>query len=100
MIFGVNMGHRIVFATIVALALATQAQASCVCRCVNGTMRALCSSSIDLAPICPPTVCVIPPAAIAPIKPPRLPPLGTFQCQQQQVQNPVTLQYEWHRVCQ
>jgi hypothetical protein len=94
------MSQRIVLATIIALGLATQARASCVCRCVDGEMRALCSSAIDIRPICPATACVIPPAAIAPIKPPRIPLPGTFQCEQRQVLNPATNQYEWHRVCQ
>jgi hypothetical protein len=94
------MAQRIVLAIIIVLALAAQAKASCVCRCVDGSVHALCSSAVDIAPICPMIPCGIPPAAIAPIKPPRVPPVGTFQCQQQQVQNPVTLQYEWHRVCQ
>jgi len=94
------MAQRVVLAIIIVLGLASQAHASCVCRCVDGTVRALCSSAIDVTPICPMTPCGIPPAAIAPIKPPRIPPLGTFHCEQQQVQNPVTLRYEWHRLCQ
>ncbi len=94
------MSQRFVLAIIAAFGLATQAHAACVCRCVDGTMRALCSNAVDVQPICPVTVCGMPPAAIAPIKPPRIPLPGTFQCEQRQVQDPVTLQYEWHRVCQ
>jgi len=94
------MAQRIVLALIIALALTTQADASCVCRCVDGEMRSLCSSTTDIAPVCPAAGCVIPPAAIAPIKPARIPPLGTTQCEQHQVLNPATHLYEWHRVCQ
>ncbi len=94
------MFQRTVLAIILALALSAQAHAACVCRCVDGTMRALCSSTIDIVPICPAIGCGIPPAAIAPIKPARIPPLGTVQCEQHQVLNPATHQYEWHRVCQ
>ena len=81
------------------LALITRAQASCECRCVGGETQALCSSSIDIPPICPTTVCPIPLPSIAPIRLSGLPPLGTTQCSQQQVLNPSTHQYEWRRVC-
>ena len=77
----------------------TNADASCVCRCVNGEMQALCSSSIDLPPICPPTVCPITPPSIAPIQTPRVPPIGTTVCRQAQVFNQRTGQYEWREVC-
>lgn len=79
--------------------IASDAVAACVCRCVNGQMQALCSSSIDLPPICPPTVCPIMPPSIAPIQPPRVPPIGTTQCRQVQVYNQRTGQYEWREVC-
>lgn len=41
---------------VVAVALSFEAQAECVCRCVNGEVRALCSSSLDIRPICAPTI--------------------------------------------
>jgi hypothetical protein len=75
------------------------ASAACVCRCVNGSMQPLCSSSMDLPPICPPTTCGITPPSIAPIQQPKLPPLGTTNCYPAQVQNPRTGQYEWRQVC-
>jgi len=81
------------------LALTVQAQASCECRCVDGSMKALCSNAIDIPPICPATACALPPASIAPIRPPRIPPIGTSQCSQQQILNPATHRYEWHRIC-
>lgn len=75
------------------------AGAACVCRCVNGEMRPICSSSIDLPPICPPTVCPITPPSVAPIQAPQVPPIGTTACRQAQVYNPSTGQYEWREVC-
>jgi len=45
-------------------------------------MQPLCQSSIDLPPICPPTICPIASPSIAPINPATLPPLGTSQCGQ------------------
>ena len=86
-------------AALVLLALPWGAEASCVCRCVNGEMRALCSSSLDIAPICPPTICPITPPSIAPIQTPRVPPVGTTACRQVQVFNQRTGQYEWREVC-
>jgi hypothetical protein len=84
---------------IVGLLTVSGAYAGCVCRCTNGQNVPLCSSTLDLPPICPPTVCPIQPPSIAPIQSPQLPPLGTQNCQQQQVLNPYTHQYEWRRVC-
>jgi hypothetical protein len=84
---------------LLGLALVSQANAACVCRCVDGEMKPLCQSSIDLPPICPPTLCPIVPPRLAPLDPPRLPPLGTTECRQEQVFNPITKQYEWKRVC-
>ena len=90
---------RVILAAMLGLALTAQAQASCECRCVDGQMQALCSSSIDIAPICPAAVCAIPPPAIAPIQAPRTPPLGTSECAPRQVFNPGTHQYEWRMLC-
>jgi hypothetical protein len=79
--------------------LTASAEASCVCRCVDGQMQPLCSSSIDLPLICPMTTCPLTPPSIAPIQPTQLPPLGTSQCSQGQVLNPATRQYEWRSIC-
>jgi hypothetical protein len=73
--------------------------AECVCRCVSGEVRALCSSTLDLQPICPPQICPIVPPSIAPIQAPTLPPLGAKGCRQMQVLNPRTGQYEWQMIC-
>ncbi len=79
---------------------ASDAFAGCICRCVNGAMQGICSSSIDIPPICAPTVCPIVPPSITPIQPPTIPPIGTTSCAPVQVLNPRTNQYEWRRVCQ
>ena len=47
------------FAACAILALTVPANADCTCQCVNGQMQPLCSSAIDLPPICPPTICPI-----------------------------------------
>jgi hypothetical protein len=90
---------RILLIVTFSLALTAQAEASCECRCVDGEMQPLCSSSIDIPPICPATICALPPASIAPIQPARIPPLGTSHCSQRQVLNPMTHQYEWRSLC-
>lgn len=79
--------------------LTASAHASCVCHCVDGEMQPLCESSIDLPPICAPTVCGLVPPAAAPIQAPVLPPLGTSGCSQRQVMNPATHRYEWRTIC-
>ena len=94
--------HRLVteLAFIVVSVLAsTQAVASCVCRCVGGNMQPICSGSLDLPPICPPTVCAIVPPSVQPIQTPMVPPIGASNCQKEQVLNPRTSQYEWKTIC-
>lgn len=61
------------------------AKADCICQCVNGSMQPICSSSIDLPPICPPTLCPMMAPSIPPISAPGLPPLGTTYCRQARV---------------
>jgi hypothetical protein len=75
------------------------AQAGCICRCVNGTVEAICQSAIDLKPLCPATLCPLVPPSLKPLEPVGLPPLGTSQCHNQQVWNPATSRYEWRRLC-
>lgn len=93
-----NIPMKLIAAITLMLAGAT-VQAQCVCRCVNGNNVPLCRSTLDLPPICPPTVCQIAPPSVSPIESPRLPPLGTSSCQQQQVFNPGSGRYEWRQVC-
>lgn len=77
----------------------SQADAACTCRCVNGVQKALCTSTLDVAPICPPRVCPVVNPSVAPVQAPRLKPLGTTSCRMAQVYNASTQRYEWQRVC-
>lgn len=82
------------------LTLATAASANCACRCVNGEVRPICTNSLDIPPICAPTICPIVPPAITPIQTPQIPPIGTSACRQVQVLDPYTGQYRWRTICQ
>jgi hypothetical protein len=73
--------------------------ADCKCVCMNGEVRAICSSTLDIEPICPPRICPIVPPSIAPIRMPRIAPIGTTRCVQKQVYNEYTMRYEWKEVC-
>ena len=77
----------------------TPVHASCVCKCVNGEVTALCTSTLDIEPICRPIICPIALPSIAPIQMPRVPPIGTSRCAQRQVYNGITGRYEWREVC-
>ena len=91
---------RVIFAVVVIAGLAaSNAFADCSCVCINGEVRAVCSSSLDIEPICPPRICPITPPSIPPIQTPRIPPIGTTNCVQKQVYNEYTRQYEWKEVC-
>lgn len=91
--------YGILFGIAVLLFFPNQSDASCVCRCIDGNNIPICSSSIDLRPICPPKVCPIKPPSVQPIFPPRVPPIGTRNCIPKQVYNPYTNRYEWKEVC-
>lgn len=73
--------------------------AACSCECINGSVQAVCSNSLDIRPICPPRICPIVPPSIQPIQTPYIPPIGTSGCRQEQVLNPYTNQYEWRSIC-
>ena len=73
--------------------------AACTCQCVNGHVEAICQSTIDLKPICSPTLCPLVPPSLRPIESPTLPPLGTSQCHNQQVWNASLGRYVWMRLC-
>jgi hypothetical protein len=75
----------------------TVANAACQCVCMNGNVEAVCSSSLDITPICAPRICPIVPPAIRPIDPPLVPPIGALQCRSQQVWNGE--KYEWVAIC-
>ncbi len=92
---------KIVTTLVVAASLffATMVNANCVCRCVNGNMEALCSSSIDMRPICSPTICPIVPPSVTPIQTPTVPPVGTSSCAPEQVYDSNTGGYKWATIC-
>lgn len=89
-----------VLAFVVLAAVSVGAYADCECQCVNGQVRALCSSPLDIRPICSPAICPFVPPSIQPIATPMIPPIGTRSCRPAQVLNPFTGQYEWKTVCQ
>ena len=84
---------------IVTLLFASKAMATCECVCINGEMRAVCSSTLDIEPICPLTLCPRTPPSISPIQMPRIPPIGTSKCKQMQVYNELINDYEWREIC-
>jgi hypothetical protein len=49
-----RLGMILMAVAAAAMAAVGSARATCVCRCVDGEMQPLCSSAIDLPPICPP----------------------------------------------
>lgn len=76
------------------------AHAECECRCMGGQNRPICSSAMELPPLCGPAICPIESPSIQPLMSPQLPPLGTTNCQMRQVWNPYARQYQWQRICQ
>lgn len=91
----------ILFGTIFFLMLVnTNVKASCTCTCVNGQQQALCTNTMDLPSLCPPRICPLVSPSVQPLQQPKLPPLGTSYCSNQQVLNPYTGMYEWRQVCQ
>ena len=83
----------------VAVLVGVRAEASCTCQCVDGEMQPLCSSSIDIPPICPPRICPIAAPSIAPIDPLRIPPIGTSSCRQARICDAFG-NCRWQQVCQ
>jgi hypothetical protein len=75
------------------------ARADCVCRCMNGTMRALCQSTMEVPPVCGAAICPVVPPSVPPVESATLPPLGTSRCRNVQVLAPESGNYEWKRVC-
>ena len=73
-------------------------RAACQCLCVNGEVEAICSSSLDVQPVCAPRVCPIVPPSVRPIDPPRVPPVGASRCRSEQVWNGE--KYVWVEICQ
>jgi hypothetical protein len=90
---------RTLFALVlIAISAPAVARAECHCACVNGEVRNICDSSIDLEKICAPRICPLVPPSVQPLQPPVVPPLGTQSCHKQQVWN--GSQYVWKTICQ
>lgn len=89
-----------VAASVAALIImpAGKASASCQCACVNGEVEAICSSSLDLQPICAPRICPIVPPGVRPIESPTIPPIGASRCRSEMVWT--GQEYEWIRLCE
>ena len=70
---------RIVFAALF-VSVAGTAEAACVCRCVAGTMQAVCARPTDRPVICRPGICrtAVPPIRQLDRRP--YPPLGPRYC--------------------
>ena len=83
-----------------ALSFPAIARATCVCRCVDGEMVPICTSSIEVPPICPPTICPLVPPSVRPIEPPVVPPVGTTRCEQKQVWSETQKRYVWREICE
>jgi hypothetical protein len=77
---------------------ASAASAACVCRCVDGETRAICTSPADSRPICVQNLCPLTRPA-QPVDSIPAQPIGRPGCSQQQVLNPRTGQYQWRQVC-
>jgi len=84
----------------ISLSFIESVEARCVCKCVNGNVRAICSSTLDLKPLCSPTLCPMMTPKLKPLQPLTLAPLGTTRCELKQVYNSWTGQYEWKNLCQ
>ena len=90
-------------ATLLVLLLPTTAHARCVWEWVcndSGDCRhvSICDSTIEIAPVEPPSIEPIVPPSIEPIVPSSVPPIGTTQCVQVQRQDASGGWY-WDTVC-
>ena len=75
-----------------------EAEARCVCACVDGKKQNICSSTLDLKIPCF-GICPLKTPSLKPLKPLGLNPLGTTTCKMKQVYNYYTMRYEWKKIC-
>ena len=76
--------------------LTTSADASCICRCLDGRMQPLCSSENDMPAFCDQTPC---PHDAPVANAPTVPTVGKRRCFQMKKFNPQTGLNEWQKVC-
>lgn len=88
-----------IFAMILVTLLSFQVQAACKCSCINGQLRNLCTSKLDIQTPCN-GFCPIVTPSIAPLEPIMVPPIGTRSCHNMQVYNQYTRTYQWQIICQ
>ncbi len=91
------------FILLIVASFPIAASAACRCACVDGQPQSICSNTLEIPVPCPPTVCPL----VAPVNPVTTPPVGSQplpsnpneRCQERQVYNPQTGQYELRRLC-
>jgi hypothetical protein len=79
------------------LAFTSSVFASCECRCVDGESQAVCSSSLEVPPICSRQSCPVTPS-MSPVGPLN-PPIGSGLCDTVQVFNRRTGHYDTKQLC-
>ena len=76
---------------------ASPAFASCECRCIDGESQAVCTSSLEVPPICSSQSCPVVPS-MTPVGPLN-PPVGSGLCDTVQVFNRRTGHYDTKQLC-
>ncbi|MBV8393710.1 MAG: hypothetical protein JOY81_11065 [Alphaproteobacteria bacterium] len=85
------------FALVLSL-VAVDAFADCSCRCVNGQSQPVCSSTLDIRPICSQQNCPVTPS-MEPVQPLDHSVGGTAMCDSIEVFNRRTGRWETRPVC-
>jgi len=80
--------------------LPTAAEAACVCRCLDGKAKAICSSGTDIPPLCNATACPMTTPKRTPQDVRQTPPPVKPGCTNRQVYDPKTGKHEWAQICQ
>jgi hypothetical protein len=82
---------------VVLFLAAYDCNADCLCVCVNGTVRPICTSPLDFKPLCTPAAC-----PIGPTGPDGFTPIQVRdepRCYMQSDYDPATARIVWHQVC-
>ncbi len=78
------------------------AKAACSCKCVNGSVKLICSETPKFSPMCAPKVCAKKQLTFKPAKPrfvPTPPVVNMMNCQQRRVLDPSTNKLIWRTIC-